>query len=620
MGQPLDDWHCRNVEGVPRRRLKRPDTSLAQDDIVVAVFVHVLGRVEPFLDRCRESAFQQHRLVLPAQLGQQREVRHIAGANPNEIRMIRNELDVARINNFGDEGKTELFSRLHQEFETLFAETLERVRRRPRLEGITSQDRGPRLHDGLGCGEQLLSGLDGARTGDHREVSSTNHGVAHFDDGVLSLEITGDEFEGFEDGHSPFDPGKCFPRKRLHLRPVANDADDRAVAAPRDMRFSANLGEAIQHMLHVVLGRCSVHHDDQRLIPGCRHDESIRTAPPPVRSERPHAPGSLGIASTRFPTLRSVQRVLVTGAATWTGGSVVRELEKRDRMEVFAVDDIEPRIPFESDFQRLSLDRLAFAHHLLEIDPDIVVHLQTVDRSAELGRSRAHEESVVGAQALFGAIGRSPNVRRVIVKSDSAVYGESPRNPSVLTEAASIRSGSSDYQGDLEDMERFVQETALDHPRIDFTIVRFAPIIGPEVANSLTRYLTLPIVPTQMGFDPRFQFIHESDAVAAVLHAVDEDVSGTFNVAAPGQLYLSRVLRLGLRVPQPLPGRFFDSAMRGLARVDLVVPKHTIAVLKHGRVMDTTQMKEVFRFAPRFTCRQAVLDTYGRLPAMVGES
>ena len=43
---------------------------------------------------------------------------------------------------------------------------------------------------------------------------------------------------------------------------------------------------------------------------------------------------------------------------------------------------------------------------------------------------------------------------------------------------------------------------------------RTAPIIGPSVDNFLTRYLNHKLVPTVLGFDPLWQFLHEADAVA----------------------------------------------------------------------------------------------------------
>jgi len=313
-----------------------------------------------------------------------------------------------------------------------------------------------------------------------------------------------------------------------------------------------------------------------------------------------------------------MRRVLVTGAATRTGGRIIQHLEQIPGTEVFAVDDLDPVERFTSHFERLDIDHLSFARYLLDLEPQTVVHLQTVDRSALHGSTRAHEESTVGAQALFGAIGRCEAVRHVIVKSDGAVYGASPRSPSVVTVDSRLERSGGRYQRDLEQMELFVRETAERHDHVDYTILRLAPIFGPTINNPISAYLTLPGVPTLLGFDPRLQLISERDARDAFLHAIERPTPGTFNVAGRGQLYLSRILRLGRRVPQPLPKRAFHAALRGLAGTGIPLPKHTIALLKHGRVMETSGMEDVLGFHPELTCRQTTMVAYSRVPREAG--
>ncbi|MEN8114195.1 MAG: NAD-dependent epimerase/dehydratase family protein [Actinomycetota bacterium] len=308
-----------------------------------------------------------------------------------------------------------------------------------------------------------------------------------------------------------------------------------------------------------------------------------------------------------------MRRILVTGAATRTGGRLIQNLERSPDIEVFAVDDLDPVERFSSRFERLNIDHLRFARYLLDIKPHTVIHLQTVDRSAIHGATRAHEETTVGAQALFGAIGRCVTVKHVIVKSDGAVYGAGPRCPSVLTVDSKPTRTSGRYQRDLEQMETFVRDMADRHDHVDYTILRLAPIFGPTIRNPLSAYLTLPGVPTLLGFDPRLQLLSERDALEVFLHAVEHPVPGIFNIAGHGQLYLSRILRLGRRVPQPLPKRAFHAALRGLARSGIPLPKHTIALLKHGRVMDTGGMEETLGFEPLLTCRQAAMVGYGRV-------
>ena len=300
----------------------------------------------------------------------------------------------------------------------------------------------------------------------------------------------------------------------------------------------------------------------------------------------------------------------MTGAGSWVGGQLIRRLSLRMDVEVYAVDDVAPKVEFDAPFQRLDLDRLALARHVLEVEPDVVIHLQSVHRLAEEGRKTESEDRIVGALALFGAIERLGTVESVIVKSDAAIYGASPRNPSLLRENTRPQGRASRFQRDLSEMERFIDYLREQHPAIAFTTLRFASILGPNVGNPLSRYLTLPIVPTLMGFDPRLQFTDERDAVSVIEHALDKPADGTFNIAGEGQIYLSRMLRLGRRIPQPLPGRMFDSAIRNLSRLNLFVPDHITGLLKHGRVIDTTLMRTELGFEPAHTCRQGVLNTY----------
>jgi UDP-glucose 4-epimerase len=310
-----------------------------------------------------------------------------------------------------------------------------------------------------------------------------------------------------------------------------------------------------------------------------------------------------------------MRRILVTGAGTWTGGRLVQRLESRPDVQVRAVDEVKPRVTFTSPFRRVGLDRPELAQYLLDSAPETVVHLFGWDRGDAVGGTRAHEELVVGAQALFGAIGRSDTVRHVIVASDVAVYGSGPRHPSIFTEAATDHGGRGRYRRDLLDMEQFVAEIGRHRPAATFTVLRFAGVFGRNTDSPLSRYLRLATVPTLLGFDPRLQFIADEDAVAALTHAVDHRVPGTFNIAAPGQLYLSRILRLGRRLPQPLPKRAFEAAVRGLARRDLVLPSHLVDHLRHGIVVDTTRMEQDLGFVPQKTTRQAVLAGYGRTEA-----
>ena len=88
-------------------------------------------------------------------------------------------------------------------------------------------------------------------------------------------------------------------------------------------------------------------------------------------------------------------------------------------------------------------------------------------------------------------------------------------------------------------------------------MLRFQPEIGPGLDQPLARYLSLPVVPTQLGFDPRLQFVHADDATGALAAAVRNPVRGPVNVAPDGTISLTQILRLAgaADAADPAPAR-----------------------------------------------------------------
>ena len=175
-----------------------------------------------------------------------------------------------------------------------------------------------------------------------------------------------------------------------------------------DVRLAPDLVEPVADSGDVLGGRSRPHHDDH--APDCaRSVRAHRTASTqgwqlPDRYS-PTQVGSFGVG-TVLRTLTAMPTILVTGAATWVGGRLVQRLEARPGTTVVPVDELSPRVAFTTPLLKASLDTLEFARSVIDLRPDVVIHLQTLDRIAELGRVRSREGMVLGAQALFGAISR----------------------------------------------------------------------------------------------------------------------------------------------------------------------------------------------------------------------
>ena len=112
-----------------------------------------------------------------------------------------------------------------------------------------------------------------------------------------------------------------------------------------------------------------------------------------------------------------------------------------------------------------------------------------------------------------------------------------------------------------------------------------------------------------LGFDPRLQFVHERDGLEALWRATLGDHGGTFNVAGHGVMTLSQAIRRAGRPSAPMPqplAPWIGQALRRLHVADFSLEQ--MRFLAYGRVVDTTRMREVLGFEPRYSTVEAFDD------------
>jgi UDP-glucose 4-epimerase len=141
---------------------------------------------------------------------------------------------------------------------------------------------------------------------------------------------------------------------------------------------------------------------------------------------------------------------------------------------------------------------------------------------------------------------------------------------------------------------------------VSVTVLRFANGIGADLQTSHLRYFGLPVVPTILGFDPRYQFIHDEDMVGALEHVVSHDVPGVYNVAADGVLALTEVLDLLDKRWLPLLAPWGTGlSARGMRALGVRVPPEMLRQLRFGRGLDNRRLKAT-GYAYRYTTREAI--------------
>ncbi|MEI2711973.1 MAG: NAD-dependent epimerase/dehydratase family protein [Nocardioides sp.] len=308
--------------------------------------------------------------------------------------------------------------------------------------------------------------------------------------------------------------------------------------------------------------------------------------------------------------------VLVTGVSRDVGRRYARAVaDHPDVDRVIGVDVVPPRGDIGAvSFHRADIRNPVIAKVLVKEDVDTVVHASVIATPGSAGgRMTMKELNVIGTMQLLAAVQKTASVRNLIVKSTATVYGAGPRDPAMFTEDMTPkRLPRSGYAKDIFEIEGYVRGFARRRPDVRVTLLRPANVIGPHVVSPMTSYFRLPVIPTVLGFDPRLQFLHEQDMIAALTHAVVTDVSGTFNLAGDGVMLMSqavrRLKRPSLSLPSFAVGQL-SSVLRQAGVADF--SPEQVGFLTYGRGLDTTRMRTEFDFEPRFSTAEAFAD-FGR--------
>ena len=162
-------------------------------------------------------------------------------------------------------------------------------------------------------------------------------------------------------------------------------------------------------------------------------------------------------------------------------------------------------------------------------------------------------------------------------------------------------------ESDIVEAESAVRGFAERNPDVTVSILRFVNGIGPDLRTSHLRILSLPAIPCILGFDPRYQFIHEDDLVGVLRFAAEHDLPGVYNAAADGVLALSEVASLlGKPLAPILPPWGASLAATALRPAGIRIPAEVLNQLRYGRGQDNRKLKGA-GYAFAYTSREAVL-------------
>lgn len=299
------------------------------------------------------------------------------------------------------------------------------------------------------------------------------------------------------------------------------------------------------------------------------------------------------------------ETLLVTGVAGPWGRSVARRLLAAGH-RVIGVDRHAPAEPPPGlDVVIADIAHPRFADFLRQEEVDAICHLAF--RPTQQPSERAFQANVMGTMRLAGAAAAA-GVRRLVVRSSTAVYGARYDNPLYLTEDAPLRAARHyGYLRDWLEVEHFLASFRVNSD-LEVTLLRLASPLGHSPLSPLGRLLQQPVAPTLLGFNPLLQVLAAEDAFDVFVHATNARVTGAFNIAAPGAMPLSKVLALAgvRRVPllHPLAyrGARWLSGFREGQYLFPLPPDY----LRYPWLADTGGMRERLGFTPQHSGDAAV--------------
>jgi UDP-glucose 4-epimerase len=244
-----------------------------------------------------------------------------------------------------------------------------------------------------------------------------------------------------------------------------------------------------------------------------------------------------------------------------------------------------------------------------QVAPDVVVHNQIVRRPGPgMSAQKMHDVNVIGTLQLLSACEKSESIRAIVIRGSAGIYGAEPNAPQFFTEEMTrLFPLRTRFQRDVGEIENYFETYSRRHPGVICTMLRHQPAIGPSLDTQLGRLLSLPVVPTYLGFDPRLQLVHEEDALDALVAAVHTPVRGAVNVAAPGTIGLTRMVRMAGRPTIPLASPLFAPATAAASRIGVPGFSEDLRrLLRYGRAVDIRRLEEDVGFRPRYSTVEAV--------------
>ncbi len=226
---------------------------------------------------------------------------------------------------------------------------------------------------------------------------------------------------------------------------------------------------------------------------------------------------------------------------------------------------------------------------------EVVYHLGRISHSSNEQNVLAKriDLSVMGTNRILDLCERS-GVKKVVILSTFHVYGALSDNSIFLGEDAPLRASIRHPElRDVIEMDQICTNWMWKNQKsISTVVLRPCNIIGTQIQNAMTRFLSGPIALSPMDYNPFFQFIHEFDMAHILYKSLDAVPTGTYNVAGNDFISLREALNVVGTKSIPFPMILAGGMNEMLKKLSINVPDYLLDYLKFSCLISNNELKK----------------------------
>lgn len=241
---------------------------------------------------------------------------------------------------------------------------------------------------------------------------------------------------------------------------------------------------------------------------------------------------------------------------------------------------------------------------------DCVYHLARISQASHSAEDLARrlELNVMGTSRILD-LSLKFKVRKVIILSTFHVYGALPDNSVFLTEDSPLRA-SIKYSElrDVVELDQICTTWMWRHQNeIETVVLRPCNIIGNQIQNAMSKFLSSPLALCPVDFNPMFQFIHEFDMARVLLSSFNKLKTGIYNVAPNDFIPLREAIAIAGGFKIPFAMTFGHRLNSLLSKIKLDIPDYFIDYLKYSCLISNEALiKELGEDFFRFTAPETL--------------